>query len=747
MTNSNDGKNRRVLIIDDNQAIHDDFRKILAPDVLAGDAELAASEAVLFGTPSRTPVRLQFELDSAYQGQEGVTLVEKALKEDRPYAMAFVDVRMPPGIDGVETTRKIYELDPRIQVVICTAYSDYSWEEMFAEIGERDRLVILKKPFDTVEALQLAYAFTEKWWLHRRAQQRVEELEQRVVERTRKLKESNRALRRRERQLSIQCAVSRVLAESVSDEQTGPNILQTLCDGFGWDMGRLWSLNQHSDVLRCSATWLAPGLSTEGIKQACGNTEFTRGVGLPGRVWTEGKPVWIDDVRKEVKSPFSGEFERIGMRKGVGFPIVNSGEVCGVIEMFSARESEPDQELSSLFDVLGEQIGQYIHRRRLEEKLFRSEKLKTVGKLAGGVAHEFNSIVTAISGQSELLLTDLPSDSPLCASVIEIRKAADRAAVLTRQLLAYGRRQFMRKTTIDLNEELRDMEGMLRRVLGAELDVRLVLADDLPMIEADAGKIEEVIVSLAMNAVDAMPDGGKLTLETSTVTLEPDSIGRDAELTPGDYVMLAVSDTGIGMCAETRARVFEPFFTTKDVGKGTGLGLATCYGVVKQSAGHISVYSEPGRGTTFKVFLPQSSGEAPVTGMTRTPEEMPRGTERILLVEDDPALREMAAMVLVRLGYAVQSASDGVSALKIAEEDDDGSLDLLLTDMVMPDLDGCELSERITATNPDTKVLFTSAYPGKAIEHQEALRPGANLLQKPFTAAALADKVRDVLDS
>ena len=391
-------------------------------------------------------------------------------------------------------------------------------------------------------------------------------------------------------------------------------------------------------------------------------------------------------------------------------------------------------------------IEDITERKRLEAQLFQSQKLETVGKLAGGVAHEFNSILTAIIGQSELLLGDLPAGSPLAQNATEISQAAGRAATLTRQLLAYGRKQFLQPETLDLNQVITSMEGMFRHLMGGDVDVRIVLAEGLRAVKADAGQIEQVIMNLAMNARDAMPNGGKLTLETANVSFDQERVGRDPELKPGDYVMLAITDTGTGMSAEVKARAFEPFFTTKGVGQGTGLGLSTCYGIIKQSGGHISVYSEPGRGTTFKIYLPQVELQTKIPIQRLDSPDLPRGTETILLVEDDPALREMAATLLRRLGYTVLAAANGIEALSLKQQRDSGYVDLLFTDVVMPHMSGKELADRVQALYPYTRILFTSAYTGNAIVHQGVLNPGAALLQKPFTPSALAHKLREVLD-
>jgi PAS domain S-box-containing protein len=385
-------------------------------------------------------------------------------------------------------------------------------------------------------------------------------------------------------------------------------------------------------------------------------------------------------------------------------------------------------------------------RKRLEARMFQSQKMETVGKLAGGVAHEFNSILTAIIGQSELMLGDLPPEDPLVKNAREIRQASERAAILTRQLLAYGRKQILQPEVLDLNLVLTDMVSTLQHLMGREVDVRIVPAVGLEAVKIDPGQMEQVIVNIAMNAADAMPNGGKFTLETANVTLDEEYVRSFPGLKPGGYVMLALTDTGTGMTDEVKTRVFEPFFSTKAVGQGTGLGLATCYGIIKQSDGHINVYSEIARGTTFKIYLPQVEQPAKTALPRLSSPDLPRGTETILLAEDDPSLCEMSATLLRRLGYTVLTAVNGVEALALKNQRDIGHIDLLFTDIVMPHMSGKELSDRIRAIYPHTKILFTSAYTESAIAHQGMLKEGVTLLQKPFTPSALANKVREVLD-
>jgi two-component system cell cycle sensor histidine kinase/response regulator CckA len=385
-------------------------------------------------------------------------------------------------------------------------------------------------------------------------------------------------------------------------------------------------------------------------------------------------------------------------------------------------------------------------RKHIEARMFQSQKMETVGKLAGGVAHEFNSILTAIIGQSELLLSDLPPDDPLGKSAREIRQAADRAATLTRQLLAYGRKQILQPEILDLNRVLADMDSTLQHLMGREVTVRIVPAIGLKTVKIDPGQMEQVIVNIAVNAADAMPNGGQLTLETANVTLTEEYVSPFPGLKPGGYVMLAITDTGTGMSEEVKARAFEPFFSTKGVGQGTGLGLSTCYGILKQSDGHINIYSEVARGSTFKIYLPQVGKQTTNTLPRLQSSAMPRGTETILLAEDDPSLLEMSATLLKRLGYTVLTAVNGLEALNLKNQRDIGHIDLLFTDVVMPHMSGKELSDRIRAIYPHTKILFTSAYTESAIVHQGVLDEGVMLLQKPFTPLALANKVREVLD-
>jgi PAS domain S-box-containing protein len=381
----------------------------------------------------------------------------------------------------------------------------------------------------------------------------------------------------------------------------------------------------------------------------------------------------------------------------------------------------------------------------LQEQLRQSQKMEAVGQLAGGIAHDFNNLLTVIKGYSQLSLIQFKESDPLKVNINEINKATDRAADLIRQLLAFSRRQTMEMRVLDLNALLRNLQKMLHRVIGEDIELVTRLADDLGRVKVDPGQIEQVIMNLAVNARDAMIEGGKLTIETANVELDEEYARRHVAVTPGRYVMLAVSDTGVGITPEVRERIFEPFFTTKKGGEGTGLGLSTVYGIVKQSGGNIWVYSEPEKGTTFKIYLPLVNEPLEEKKERVVKEASPRGNETILVVEDDEVVRKLAVRILREQGHRVLEASQGVDAFLICEEHK-GPIHLLVTDVVMPKMSGRELAERITSIRQEVKVLYMSGYPDDTIAHHGILNEGTNYIQKPFTVEELARKVREVLD-
>jgi two-component system cell cycle sensor histidine kinase/response regulator CckA len=385
-------------------------------------------------------------------------------------------------------------------------------------------------------------------------------------------------------------------------------------------------------------------------------------------------------------------------------------------------------------------------RKQLEEQLRQAQKMEAVGRLAGGIAHDFNNLLMVIQGYSDLLVERLPDGDPLRRNAEQIQMASQRASSLTRQLLAFSRKQMLAPKILNVQSVVAEMEKILRRLIGEDVQLETSSAPDLGLIKADRSQIEQVILNLAVNARDAMPQGGRLTIETANVELDASYSHPPAVLSPGRYVMLAVTDNGCGMDAETQAHVFEPFFTTKEKGKGTGLGLATVYGVVKQSGGYVWVYSEPGRGTSFKIYLPRIEETAVPAGREGKKETQiaERGSETILLVEDEKGVRELAREYLASSGYTVIEAEDGHTALELAAMHV-GPIHLLLTDVVMPGISGRELAERVSQIRPGIKIIYMSGYTDQAVVHHGILRNDAVLLQKPFTLMTLAGKLREML--
>jgi two-component system, cell cycle sensor histidine kinase and response regulator CckA len=391
-------------------------------------------------------------------------------------------------------------------------------------------------------------------------------------------------------------------------------------------------------------------------------------------------------------------------------------------------------------------IDDVTERRRLEEQFRQAQKMEAVGRLAAGVAHDFNNLLTAILGTTDLMIEDLPADHPNREGLLDIRGAAERATVLTRQLLTFSRQQVVSPRVLRLNELITDLVKLLRRLLGEDVTIATALTPDCGPVKADPGQLEQVIVNLSVNARDAMPNGGRLMLETKNIDLDGDYPTERVTIPAGRYVMFAVTDTGTGMDAKTKARIFEPFFTTKPVGKGTGLGLATVYGVVQQSGGYIWLYTEPGHGSSFKIYLPrvdavetEPAAEASLAGAFD-------GSETVLVAEDEEAVRQIIEKALDAHGYRVLSARDGAEALERASVYA-GQIDLLVTDVVMPDMNGRELSRRLVQTRPNLRTLYLSGYTDDAILHRGVLQQGVAFLQKPFSLRMLARKVREVIEA
>lgn len=797
-----------------------------------------------------------------------------------------------------------------------------------------------------------------------------------------------------ERRQATQYAVTRALAEAATLADAAPKILQALCEGVGWEVGGLWELDREQNVLRCAGFWNDPGLGLAAFAALTREFTFAPGVGLPGRVWASGQPVFLGDLLRERNFPRAETAARCGLRGACAFPITSGEEFVGVVEFLSPRSRQPDDDLLEMMSALGNQVGQFIARRaaeeqlrllgaaveqetssivittaeldppgprivfvnagftrmtgysaadvigktprilqgpktnrslmaelrnllargrsfygetvnyrkdgaefligwhvstirdqagrithfvavqrditerkrseeqlreqaalldkaqdaimvrdaedritfwnrgaerlygwiaeevmgrsarevlnkapvpeleearrkvlldgewagelrqvtkdgreitvesrwtlvrdekgepkawlvintdvterkKLQEQLILAQRMEGIGVLAGGVAHDFNNLLTVIKGFSEMLLGGLCPEDPSHGLLREIHKAGERAAGLTRQLLAFSRKQVLQPQVLDLNLLVSESEKMLRRLIGEDVDMTAILDPLLGRVKADPGQIEQVIMNLVVNARDAMPTGGALTIETRNVERGPLRPADHSDDAPGPCVLLAVTDTGCGMDAATKAHIFEPFFTTKEAGKGTGLGLATVYGIVNQSGGLIQVDSEPGRGSTFKVYLPRLTEKESQSAQLRSGlPANPRGAETVLVAEDEEAIRGLVRLALQSHGYTVLEASDGEEALRIGLEHP-GPVHLLLTDVVMPKMSGRQLADILTAARPEIKVLYVSGYTDDAVVRHGVLESGTPFLQKPFTPVVLTRKMREVLD-
>ena len=396
---------------------------------------------------------------------------------------------------------------------------------------------------------------------------------------------------------------------------------------------------------------------------------------------------------------------------------------------------------SGMLELIAEDVTE---KRVLEDQFRQAQKMEAVGRLAGGVAHDFNNLLMVISGYTEVLLDALDATSPLHSRVEAIQQAADRATTLTRQLLAFSRKQLLELKVVDVNAIVQDMERLLRPLIGENIELVTRLEQNVGRTRADAGQLEQVIMNLVVNGKDAMPNGGKITIQTANAELDDSYRREHTYIQPGPYIVLLVSDTGCGMDKETQSRIFEPFFTTKEKGKGTGLGLSTVYGIIKQSGGYVFAQSELGLGTTFRIYLPRVEGAAEPMESTKTTSGVLEGTETVLLVEDEESVRQLVAETLSTRGYKVLEAENGDDALKLAAATSD-TIHLMITDVVMPGISGRELARELIKTRPQTKVLFLSGYSEDAVVHQGVLEPDTAFLQKPFTLQHLARKVREIL--
>jgi two-component system cell cycle sensor histidine kinase/response regulator CckA len=547
-----------------------------------------------------------------------------------------------------------------------------------------------------------------------------------------------------ERGQKLQHAVTRILADETLLSDAAPLFLELMASELECEVGSLWRLDLAVNALRCVETWSAPGDQFATFSENSSKINFSRDVALPGKVWATGQPLWIADLAQQPDLLRAEHFAPAGLRSALAFPIVDRQVVIGALEFVGRNVLPVNDGLLALLQALGQQIGQFMARLRVVEQLQQSHKLEAVGRLAGGIAHDFNNLLTVVTGNCELALETLEPDTMMRETLTEIADAGKRAATLTARLLALSRKQMIRYTTVDLKAVVEALSPRLDLEAGQSIDLVVKSDPDLGLIRSDPDQLEQILSNLLSNARDAMPGGGTVTIELANVTLDEAHARELIGATPGPYVLLAVSDTGRGMDRRTSSRIFDPFFTTKDETKGGGLGLSVVYAIIKQSGGHMWVYSEPGRGTTLKTYFPRvHEPGAPQAAVAPDTRQL-NGTETILLVDDDERLRKLTAKLLRSRGYTVVEASDGAEALAICAQD--RSLDMILSDVMMPGIRGPELIQKLKSLRPTLKVMLMSGYTADAIDQLGIDSSGVVFLSKPFSVVELAAKVRQVLD-
>ncbi len=679
-------KPARILIVDDNPSIHEDFRKILGAKT-AAQSHLENVESALCGNSPLAPTeRSGFRIDSAYQGKDAFELVKKSVQEGDPYVVAFIDIRMPPGWDGIETLENIWKAAPELQAVVCTAFSDYSWDEMTKRLGQTDSLLILKKPFETVEVLQMAHALAQKWTLGRQAKLRLDDLDRMVRQRTAELHAS-------EERFSKAFQASPI-----------PLVIIRCHDGLVIDSNQSFS----------ALTDLSP-------------EELRKKTAADFQLWEtiSGSQPADQSTRLREKS--------CAIRRHDG----------------STRQAVLSTEPLSLGSipcllVIVEDITEHL---KIEAQLRQAQKMEVIGRMAAGIAHEFNNLLTVIQGDVGLLQSANPSQLDRNALLEQIMQASQRAATFTRQLLAFSRKQVLQPRVLNLCDTVLHTRKMLGRLIGEKFEVKVHCECPSISVRADEGGLEQILMNLVLNARDAMPNGGTVSISTGMITLDDIAVADNSEARAGQFACLRVADHGSGMTPQIISRIFDPFFTTKDVGKGTGLGLSTIHGIVKQHEGWVEVTSEVGKGSTFTIFLPLCVATPAQPGPTEKPAAPAEGKgEIILVVEDEVAVRDLACMALRKRGYQVLHAPNGPDAIEVWNKSP-GVVDLLLTDMVMPNgMSGSELAKDLAARNPKLKIIYTSGYSPEILKQDSLLAQGINFLPKPYDLPALLKAIRLCLD-
>jgi len=722
------------------------------------------------------------ELLEAYLVGQGYEIVRAASGEEaleklvhNQIDLILVDVMMP-GMDGFEVTRRVRQDDkhrllPIILVTVlreaedrvkgiesgCDDFISYPVDKM--ELLARVRSLLQVKAYNELLSNYQKELESEVTRKTEELKHALENLQQEITERKegeKALKKSEEGTRHLANETAIIAEIGRVISSTLNIEEVYGRFAEEVKKLIPFDR-IVVSIIDHQDQTITIAYVAGHDIPHRRKGDRIPITDSSVWRVLRDResflVQTEDEKEWTDHYH------FSISVFQSGIRSLVSVPLISKNQVIGALHIESLTLNVYTQADLRLAEQVGNQIAGAIanaqlfaqherseaERMSLQSQLQQSQKMESIGRLAGGVAHDFNNLLTVISIQTQLALRGLREGDPLKEKLTDIEQAADRAANLTRQLLAFSRRQILDIKVLNLNTIVRNLEKMLHRIIGEDLELTSILADDLGMVKVDPGQMEQVIVNLVVNSRDAMPQGGKLTIETTNVELDEGYAHTHMGVMPGLYIELSVSDTGIGMSKEVKEQIFDPFFTTKEKGKGTGLGLSTVYGIVKQTGGDIYVYSEVDKGTTFKIYFPRVFEPGEELAKKEAGKEALRGEETILVLEDDAVVRKLSAAILKNQGYTVLEAEAGGEALLVCEQYKK-PIHLILTDVVMPKMSGAEFIEQLKQVRKDFKVLYMTGYADNAITHHGLLGKGINLIQKPFSIENLARKVREVLD-
>ena len=697
-----------VLVVDDNAAIHDDFRKIL------GSAEdhdhFDSADAEMFGAKTDVRSRSRFNLEFASQGAQALQIVRDAAAAGQRFSLVFMDVRMPPGWDGLESTRRLWDVDPDLQVVICTAYSDKSWEEMMDQLGHPERVLILKKPFDAIEVLQLTHALTEKWSLLQAAHSKRCELEDLVAARTGELTAANARL---ESEMAChQAAADRVREQAMLLEKARDAIM-------------VWDLDDTIQFWNSGAESLYGLASAEAIGRKISDI-FTlpeEGNGLQNaREMVLEMGIWDGELKQKTQAGESATVE------------------CGWTLVLDEQERP-----KSIFAIHTDITA----KKSFETKNLRSQRLESIGTLAGGISHDLNNILQPITLAMDILRNRFPD--PSSREMLDlVTENAQRASSLVRQVLSFARGVEGDRVAIEPNDLIEEIARMVRETFPKNIELRLKTPENSWLISGDSTQLHQVLLNLCVNARDAMPAGGVLTLGIENVEIDARHAAREPDADVGRHVALTVTDTGTGIPPEFHEKIFDPFFTTKELGndKGTGLGLATTLGIVRSHGGFITMKSSAGEGTCFRVCIPAIETESaphPESAGPAAPSISQDQGELILVVDDEAAILNVMRETLVAFGYRVLTASDGLQGSKIFAQQPD-EIDVVISDMVMPEMDGPEMIAALKTIRPGIKIIAVSGMIREESSDEIARYGVQRIITKPFTLTTILHALREVLD-